>query len=149
MVSDRGTDRDEDEDGDGIGVDPLDDPVAAVRGRVPADLTVPGADRGRRIVHEPTGTELVTGRRFEPTRWIDDGSAFGDPFERTPVPGDGTGDGADLGLYEAWFRGRLLEDDGFAAAVADLYGERLGCYCLPHPCHGEVILAHLAASYDG
>lgn len=133
---------------EGSETDPADDPVVAVRERTPDDLTVPGSDRGRRIVHEPTGTELVSSRRFEPTRWIDDGSAFGNPFERPGTPGDDAVDGAtSLGLYEAWFRGRLLEDDDFAAPVGDLYGERLGCHCLPHPCHGEVILAHLAASH--
>lgn len=131
--------------GDGAPTDPLEDPVGAVRERTPDVLTVPVADRGRRIVHERTGTELVSSRRFEPTRWIDGDSPFGNPFERTTVPG---GDAA-LGLYEGWFRGQLLEDDGFAAAVDDLYGERLGCHCLPHPCHGEVILAHLAAAHDG
>lgn len=135
--------------GGGEASGPPDDPVGAVRARVSDDLSVPESDRGRRIVHEPTGTELVSVRRFEPTRRIDGDSAFASPFERTPVPDDGAADGAARGLYEGWFRGRLLEEDEFAAAVADLRGERLGCHCLPHPCHGEVILAHLAAAHDG
>ena len=47
--------------------DPTEDPLAAVRARARGDLHVPEPDRGRRIVHEPSGTELVSGRRFEPT----------------------------------------------------------------------------------
>lgn len=124
----------------------LDDPVGAVRERVPDSLTVPEADRGRRIVHEPTGTELVSSRRFEPTRWIDDRSRFGHPFAHDPDT-NAVGDGGTVGLYVGWFRGRLLEDAGFADAVADLSGERLGCHCLPRPCHGEVILEHLAEAH--
>ncbi|MFB6280552.1 MAG: DUF4326 domain-containing protein [Haloferacaceae archaeon] len=134
-----------DDGGDGSSVDPLADPVGAVRARVPDDLTVPESDRGRRIVHEPTGTELVSVRRFEPTRRIDGDSPFAGPFDRPSVLGDGS-DAAAVGLYEGWFRGRLLEDESFAAAVSDLSGERLGCHCLPRPCHGEVILAHIAAA---
>jgi hypothetical protein len=130
--------------------DLLDDPVGAVRERTPDCLTVPEADRGRRIVHEPTGTELVSVRRFDPTRRIDGESPFANQFDRTPHPEDGTVDeGAALGLYAGWFSGQLLEDPDFADAVSDLYGERLGCHCLPHPCHGEVILEHLAEAHDG
>ncbi|MFB6080700.1 MAG: DUF4326 domain-containing protein [Haloferacaceae archaeon] len=141
---------DDPSDGAETDVDPLDDPVGAVRRRVPDVLTVPAADRGRRIVHEPTGTELVSSRRFEPTRWIDRRSEFANPFERVLDPDGGTVDGdVSDGLYEGWFRGRLLESREFAAAVDDLSGERLGCHCLPRPCHGEVILVHLARAHEG
>jgi hypothetical protein len=47
--------------------DPTTNPIAAVQTRVSGNLHVPQEDRGRRIVHEPSGTELVNGRRFEPT----------------------------------------------------------------------------------
>lgn len=136
-------------DGQRTGIDPLDDPVGAVRERVPDALTVPEADRGRRIVHEPTGTELVSSRRFEPTRWIDDRSEFADPFERAlDAGGRPVDDEVSDGLYEGWFQGRLLESPAFAAAVDDLRGERLGCHCLPRPCHGEVILVHVAGACE-
>ncbi|MFB6303210.1 MAG: DUF4326 domain-containing protein [Haloferacaceae archaeon] len=131
-------------------VDLSDDPAAAVRERVADRLTVPDGDRGRRVVHEPTGTELVSVRRFEPTRRIDRDSEFATQFERPVDPDGGTvDDGTSSGLYAGWFKSKLLEDDEFAAALSDLYGERLGCHCLPQPCHGEVILEHLAEAHDG
>lgn len=67
--------------------EPTENQLNAVRARVCGDLHVPEADRGRRIVHEPSGTELVSGRRFDPTRWIDRRSRFGNPF--TLVEGGG------------------------------------------------------------
>ncbi|AZH27150.1 DUF4326 domain-containing protein [Haloplanus aerogenes] len=51
-------------------------------------------------------------------------------------------------MYEGWFRGNLVENNEFAKAVEKLYGERLGCWCLPQQRHGEVILEHLAGAYD-
>jgi hypothetical protein len=39
---------------------------------------------------------------------------------------------------------RLLETDAeFLVAVMALRGKRLGCYCKPRPCHGDVIAEFL------
>ncbi|RMB08310.1 uncharacterized protein DUF4326 [Haloplanus aerogenes] len=111
------------------------------------NLHVPETDHGRRIVHEPSGTELVSGRRFEPTKWIDRRSQFGNPFTLTEDGGDVDSRERAIALYKGWFRGQLAENSDFAHAVHDLYGERLGCWCLPRKCHGEVILEHLATAY--
>lgn len=127
---------------------PIDDPVTLVRTRVRGDLHVPEANRGRRIVHEPTETELVSGRQFEPTQWIDRRSRFGNPFKLTENGGEVDSRERAVALYEGWFRGNLAEDRDFAQAVHELYGERLGCWCLPRQCHGEVILRYLATAYD-
>lgn len=126
-------------------LDPLEAPVRAVQARLPGTLHVPEADRGRRIVHEPTGTELVSARRFEPTRWITEDSRFANPFRPAAVDESITPARA-VALYEGWFRAQLVQNDAFATAVRDLSGERLGCWCLPERCHGEVILSHLAAA---
>ncbi|AXG09680.1 DUF4326 domain-containing protein [Haloplanus rubicundus] len=128
--------------------DPTEDPLAAVRTRVRGDLHVPETDHGRRIVHEPSGTELISGRRFEPTRWVDRRSRFGNPFKLVKDGGEVESREQSVALYEGWFRGNLVENGEFAEAVQELYGERLGCWCLPQQCHGEVILRHLAAAYD-
>ena len=37
------------------------------------------------------------------------------------------------------FHIKLADDDAFRKAVLDLRGKRLGCYCKPKPCHGDVI----------
>jgi hypothetical protein len=129
-------------------LDPIEDPLAAVRDRARGNLHVPEADRGRRIVHKPSGTELVSGRRFEPTRWVDRRSRFGNPFKLVEDGGKVESRERSIALYEGWFRGNLAENDEFAQAVQRLYGERLGCWCLPQQCHGEVILKHLAAAYE-
>ena len=102
---------------------PTESPLAAVRARVRGDLHVPEEDRGRHIVHEPCGTELVSGRRFEPTRWIDRHSQFGDPFELVEDGGEVESWERSVALYEGWFRGNHVENDEFAEAVYALYGE--------------------------
>jgi hypothetical protein len=42
-------------------------------------------------------------------------------------------------LYERW----LLENEELMAALPELRGKVLGCWCAPRPCHGDV-LARLA-----
>jgi len=56
-----------------------------------------------------------------------------DPEERRKV----------LVEYRNWFLKRVLEDPVFATAVATLKGKRLGCFCTPAACHGDVIAAWL------
>ena len=44
--------------------------------------------------------------------------------------------------YEVWFYKRL-RDPKFKRAVLKLRGKRLGCFCWPKPCHGNVIVEYL------
>jgi hypothetical protein len=37
----------------------------------------------------------------------------------------------------------MIEDRQFFTRVLDLYGKRLGCFCKPKPCHGDVIVEWL------
>jgi len=41
------------------------------------------------------------------------------------------------------FHTRVDSDKQFRAAVTDLRGEILGCYCKPKACHGDVIVSYL------
>ncbi|MCP3985360.1 MAG: DUF4326 domain-containing protein [bacterium] len=41
--------------------------------------------------------------------------------------------------FRADFHIKLADDAAFRRAVLDLRGKRLGCYCKPKPCHGDVI----------
>lgn len=43
--------------------------------------------------------------------------------------------------YDEWIRTR----PELMAAIGELKGKRLGCWCHPEPCHGDV-LAYLASS---
>lgn len=56
-----------------------------------------------------------------------------DPEERKKV----------LVEYRNWFLKRVQEDPVFARAIATLKGKRLGCFCKPAECHGDVIAAWL------
>jgi hypothetical protein len=62
-------------------------------------------------------------------------SKWGNPFV---IGRDGTRDDV-IARYEAW----LLEQPELLAALPELAGKTLGCWCAPHACHGDV-LARLA-----
>ena len=48
-------------------------------------------------------------------------------------------------LFREYFYKRIKEDAEFRAAVLTLQGKRLGCFCKPLPCHGDVIKEWLDA----
>lgn len=48
-----------------------------------------------------------------------------------------------LPCFKAYFEERLKNDLAFKLAVLDLDGKTLGCFCTPHPCHGDVVVAWL------
>jgi len=66
-------------------------------------------------------------------------SPFGNPFRIGP-----NGDRRDvIDQYRAWFYRRLATDADFREQVHALAGKRLGCYCAPALCHGDVIVEYL------
>ncbi len=66
---------------------------------------------------------------------------FGNPFklndesERAEV----------VARYKRWFWDRVNSDITFRERVMALKGKRLGCFCSPRMCHGDVIVAWLNA----
>lgn len=44
-----------------------------------------------------------------------------------------------LARYREWFHMRLRIDPDFKSRVLALRGKRLGCFCKPAACHGDVI----------
>lgn len=60
------------------------------------------------------------------------GSKWQNPFK---IPRDGDRDQV-VGLYEAW----VLEQPELVAALPELRGKDLLCWCAPERCHGEVLL---------
>ena len=45
--------------------------------------------------------------------------------------------------FREYFLGRIEKDPEYRQAVEGLRGRRLGCFCKPKPCHGDVIAAWL------
>jgi len=60
------------------------------------------------------------------------GSIFGNPFASLSRP-------EAIREYRRWFRIRLGADVAFLATVLGMRGKRLGCFCTPLACHGDVI----------
>lgn len=64
---------------------------------------------------------------------------FGNPFRIGPY-----GNRAEiLERYRQYFRHRLATDPAFRHRVDALHGSRLGCFCKPLACHGDVIAEYL------
>lgn len=64
---------------------------------------------------------------------------FGNPFS---VAKDGGRDRT-IVLYREYFYKRLRTDPEFAARIKELKGKRLGCFCKPKVCHGDIIVEYL------
>jgi hypothetical protein len=62
-------------------------------------------------------------------------SIFGNPFV---IGRDGDRE-AVIRQYRAYFLTRVATDTQFRRAVLALQGKRLGCYCKPLACHGDII----------
>lgn len=60
---------------------------------------------------------------------------FGNPILRAVDESPGS----TLDGYRAYFYNRLERDPEFKKRVLNLKGKRLGCFCKPAPCHGDVI----------
>lgn len=72
---------------------------------------------------------------------------FGNPIRIggvCPRCGDAHPDaGSTLPCYTAYFNERMIADSVFYRRVCELKGKRLGCFCKPGPCHGDVIVEWL------
>jgi hypothetical protein len=66
--------------------------------------------------------------------YIGRGSPFGNPFV---IGKDGTREEV-IEKYRSYFKGKL-EDPTFRTMVLRLRGKRLGCFCKPKDCHGDII----------
>lgn len=78
---------------------------------------------------------------------------FGNPVARgkpCPVCSDvHQSPGATLTCFRAYFTERLANDLPFRRRVESLRGKRLGCFCKPGPCHGDIIASWLDDRDDG
>lgn len=51
--------------------------------------------------------------------------------------------GGTIDCFTEYFYKRLAHDPLFKERVEQLRGKRLGCFCKPDPCHGDVIVEYL------
>lgn len=63
---------------------------------------------------------------------------FGNPFH-------GPDRARNIADYKAYFYERLRKDHEFFVKVRQLRGKRLGCFCAPKRCHGDIIAEYLNA----
>ncbi|MEV0444085.1 DUF4326 domain-containing protein [Streptomyces spectabilis] len=93
---------------------------------------------------DPDYADVVyVGRAMHRGGWHLEGSPLASPFR----PGkDGTRQ-----EVVAMYRDHLLGRPDLLALLPGLRGHRLGCWCVPEPCHAEVIaeLADSGAGADG
>lgn len=64
---------------------------------------------------------------------------FGNPFIKGPLDTSGS----TIRRYKDYFLKRVGEDVEFRERVHALKGKRLGCFCKPNMCHGDVIATYL------
>ena len=103
----------------------------------PCDVYI-GRDCGiaaSRLLHVPP--EIV--RRIRGLYRIDQ-SPFGNPF-RLGIDGDRD---EVISRYRAWMK---MQPD-LLARLPELRGKRLGCWCAPKPCHGDVLVELVNALPD-
>lgn len=63
---------------------------------------------------------------------------FGNPFN--------SGDrNKDIESYKTYFYKKIKEDNVFKMKILKLQGKRLGCFCKPKKCHGDIIADYLDA----
>lgn len=67
---------------------------------------------------------------------------FGNPFF-LKNPDDDKERAEVIRKYRNYFVEKLLKEPEFKKAVLALKGKRLGCFCAPKPCHGDVIKLYL------
>ena len=65
---------------------------------------------------------------------------FGNPFRVGQVPREQV-----LNRFRMYFETRLATDPEFKRRVLGLRGKRLGCFCKPADCHGDIIAAWVNA----
>jgi len=70
---------------------------------------------------------------------IDRRTLFGNPFK---MHSESDRDLV-IARYRVWFYARIVRDREFRRAVLSLRGKKLGCWCAPKSCHGDVIVEWL------
>lgn len=78
---------------------------------------------------------------------VDRTTQFGNPFLLEKDGGTHTREES-VEDYRAWFKQKVESDPEFRQAVEELRGKKIGCWCKPKACHGDVILEYLRGEMD-
>lgn len=109
-------------------------PAGALAGGSPPQQhrdSTPGSAVPGRVVHcRRERYDVYIGR---PSRW---GNPFTLPKGVQRSPNAARARAAVIAKYEEW----LKAQPELLAALHELRGKRLGCFCAPLPCHGDVLL---------
>lgn len=87
----------------------------------------------------PDKTTVVNLRIDRYDVYIGRGSLFGNPIRLRSKQNRGS----TLAKFQDYFYKRLTLDKNFKNEVMKLKGLRLGCFCKPQPCHGDIIAEYL------
>jgi len=79
--------------------------------------------------------------------YIGRGSRWGNPFEISRGP-NGIGREEVIEKFKSYFEEQILANPDQHSLLLSLRGYRLGCYCKPEKCHGDVIAEYLNAYGD-
>ena len=88
-----------------------------------------------------TPTRVVNKRKEEYDVYIGRGSKWGNPYTHLPV-------GATKAQFQvktvkeaiAKYQEYIIGRPDLLLALGELEGKRLGCFCAPKPCHGDVLV---------
>jgi hypothetical protein len=83
-------------------------------------------------------TTVVNIKKEKCDVYIGRGSPFGNPYK---IGWDGTRKDV-IEKYREWFKKRLTNPE-FRGRVLELKDKKLGCFCKPDDCHGDVIKEYL------
>lgn len=83
-------------------------------------------------------TTVVNIRNSACDEYIGRGTPFGNPYR---IGEDGDRQQV-IEKFKAYFYKRLT-DEGFRGKVLALKGKKLGCWCVPLACHGQIIAEYL------
>ena len=81
-------------------------------------------------------TKVVNIRKEEYDVYIGRPSLWGNPFV---IGKDGSREEV-VKKYETYIRSRLEKEPNLKSELLKLGGKKLGCYCAPQACHGDVLL---------
>lgn len=93
-------------------------------------------------------THVVNKRKDWYDEYIGRGSTWGNPYTHKLLSKTkarfqcATRDEA-IDKYREWFEDKINRSAAFRRKTLALRGKRLGCYCKPGPCHGDVIVEWL------
>lgn len=89
------------------------------------------------VWHEPFDVYIGrTGFGFE--------GKFGNPYK---IWKDGTRDEI-VEKFRRYFYKRISIDPQYHQAILELKGKRLGCFCPPRRCHGDIIVGYLEGTHN-